>query len=121
MNATHSCALCVLQVGLPTGRRWTLTGASPLRRPLVHKNVSRLLLTYAIGLIVYCATFVLRVQSTIDEVGLYVINSVVWSLPTPFLVALLVAKPYKRAEDNVLALASNFALALFFFFSVVLR
>ena len=38
-----------------------------------------------------------------------------------FLVALLVAKPYKRAEDNVIALASNFGLALFFFFSLVLK
>ena len=38
-----------------------------------------------------------------------------------FLVALLVAKPFQRAEDNVIALASNFGLALFFFFSLILK
>ena len=38
-----------------------------------------------------------------------------------FLVALLVAKPYKRPEDDVIALAVGFALVMFFFFSLILK
>ena len=38
-----------------------------------------------------------------------------------FLVALMTAKPHKRPEDDVIALATSFALALFFFFSLILR
>ena len=38
-----------------------------------------------------------------------------------FLVALMSAKPYRRAEDDVIALTSAFALVMFFFFSLVLK
>ena len=38
-----------------------------------------------------------------------------------FLVALLVAQPYKRPEDDIIALAAGFCLALFFFFSLILK
>ena len=34
-----------------------------------------------------------------------------------FLVMLMVAKPYKRPEDDVIALATGFALVMFFFFA----
>ena len=38
-----------------------------------------------------------------------------------FLVALMTAKPYRRPEDDVIALASGFALVMFFFFSLILK
>ena len=38
-----------------------------------------------------------------------------------FLVALMVAKPYKRPEDDVIALTSGFSLVMFFFFSLILK
>ena len=38
-----------------------------------------------------------------------------------FLVTLMIAKPYKRAEDDVIALAAGFGLVLFFFFSLILK
>merc|ERR1711935_38462 len=38
-----------------------------------------------------------------------------------FMVALLVAKPYKRDGDDALALAANFGLVMFFFFSLILK
>ena len=38
-----------------------------------------------------------------------------------FLVALMTAKPYKRPEDNVIALAAGFCLAMFFFFTLILK
>ena len=38
-----------------------------------------------------------------------------------FLVALMLARPYKRAEDDVIALTSGFSLVLFFFFSLILK
>ena len=38
-----------------------------------------------------------------------------------FLVVLLIAKPYKRPGDDVVALASGSALTMFFFFSIVLK
>ena len=38
-----------------------------------------------------------------------------------FLVMLMVAKPYKRPEDDVIALATGFALVMFFFFTLVLK
>ena len=38
-----------------------------------------------------------------------------------FLVALMTARPYKRAEDDVIALAANFGLVMFFFFSLILK
>ena len=38
-----------------------------------------------------------------------------------FQTVLLVAKPYERAEDNVLALASGFGLVMFFFFTLILK
>ena len=38
-----------------------------------------------------------------------------------FLVMLMVAKPYKRPEDNMIALGAGFALVMFFFFSLILK
>ena len=38
-----------------------------------------------------------------------------------FQTALLVAKPYTRAEDDVIALATGFALVMFFFFTLILK
>ena len=38
-----------------------------------------------------------------------------------FLVALLVAKPYKRPEDDVIALAASFGLVMLFFFTLILK
>ena len=38
-----------------------------------------------------------------------------------FLVILLVARPYKRPEDDVIALAASFSLVVFFFFSLILK
>jgi len=38
-----------------------------------------------------------------------------------FMVALIVIKPYKRVGDDALALAANFGLVMFFFFSLILK
>ena len=38
-----------------------------------------------------------------------------------FLVMLMVAKPYKRPEDDVIALTVSFALVMFFFFTLILK
>ena len=38
-----------------------------------------------------------------------------------FLVMLMVAKPYKRPEDDVIALTAGFALVMFFFFTLILK
>ena len=38
-----------------------------------------------------------------------------------FLVALMVARPFRRVEDDVMALATGFGLVMFFFFSLILK
>ena len=38
-----------------------------------------------------------------------------------FQTALLVAKPYMKTDDNVVALASGFGLVIFFFLSLILK
>ena len=38
-----------------------------------------------------------------------------------FQTALLIARPYKRPEDDVIALATGFGLVMFFFFSLILK
>ena len=38
-----------------------------------------------------------------------------------FYTVLLVARPYKRPEDDMIALAASFSLAVFFFFSLILK